>query len=98
MASSKYVILQQNPAPQEYHNLRKAAGLTPSPLEAIPKALAGSWVSFVAFERNPMESNTNPTESRPVIAIGCPIGDGALFLQVVDIAVHPAHQRKGLGK
>ena len=52
----------------------------------------------VSFERDPMESNTNPTESRPVIAIGCPIGDGALFLQVVDIAVHPAHQRKGLGK
>ena len=45
-----------------------------------------------------MESNTSPTESQPVIAIGCLIGDGALFLQVVDIAVHPAHQRKGLGK
>ena len=26
------------------------------------------------------------------------IGDGALFLQVVDMAVDPNHQRKGLGK
>lgn len=45
-----------------------------------------------------MESDTNPTESQPVITMGRLIGDGALFLQVVDIAVHPAHQHKGLGK
>jgi ribosomal protein S18 acetylase RimI-like enzyme len=97
MESSKYVILQQNPTPQECHDLRKAAGLTPPPLEAILKALTGSWVSFVAFERGLMESDMNPTESQPVITMGRLIGDGALFLQAVDIAVHPAHQHKGLG-
>jgi GNAT superfamily N-acetyltransferase len=26
------------------------------------------------------------------------VGDGALFFQVVDVAVEPAHQGKGLGK
>jgi GNAT superfamily N-acetyltransferase len=26
------------------------------------------------------------------------LGDGALFLQLVDVAVHPHHQCKGLGK
>jgi GNAT superfamily N-acetyltransferase len=98
MESSKYVILQQNPTPQECHDLRKAAGLTPPPLEAILKALTGSWVSFVAFERGLMESDMNPTESQLVITMGRLIGDGALFLQAVDIAVHPAHQHKGLGK
>ena len=98
MASSKCVILQQNPTPQECHGLRKATSFTPPPLQAIPKVLAGSWVSFVAFERDLMESDMNPTESQPVIAMGRLIGDGALFLQVVDIAVRPGHQHKGLGK
>lgn len=45
-----------------------------------------------------MESDTNPTESQPVIAMNRRIGDGALFLQVIDIAVRPSHQHKGLGK
>jgi GNAT superfamily N-acetyltransferase len=45
-----------------------------------------------------MEFDIKPTESQPVIAMDRLIDDGALFLQVVDIAVHPAHQRKGLGK
>lgn len=75
---------------------RKAAGLTPPLLGATPKVLAGSWVSFVAFERGLMESDTNPMESR--YCMGRLIDDGALFLQVVDIAIHPAHQHKGLGK
>ena len=26
------------------------------------------------------------------------LGDGALFLQLVDVAVHPEHQNRGLGK
>jgi len=43
-----------------------------------------------------MESDTNPTESQPVIAMGRLIGDGALFHQVVDIAIHPLINIKGL--
>ena len=41
-----------------------------------------------------MESDTNPTESQSVITMSRLIGDGALFLQVIDITVHPAHQHK----
>lgn len=97
-SSPEYVILQQNPSPQDYHDLRKLAGLTPPPLEAVPQSLARSWVSFVAYEREGMADDTSPKKDQHAVAMGRLIGDGALFLMLVDVAVDPAHQRKGLGK
>jgi len=94
MSLSDYVLLPEIPSSQEYHNLRKAAGLTPPPLEAIPTALAASWACFSVVEKSKLDTENKP----PVVAMGRIIGDGALFLQTVDIAVHPDHQRKGLGK
>ncbi|KAF2817239.1 acyl-CoA N-acyltransferase [Mytilinidion resinicola] len=94
MSSSGYVLRSHTPSPQEYHDIRKAAGLTPPPLEASIPALAASWICFSAFEESKLETEEKP----PVVAMGRVIGDGALFLQIVDIAVHPDHQRKGLGK
>ena len=37
-----------------------------------------------------------PTDS--VVGMGRIIGDNGFFYQIVDIAVDPAHQKKGLGK
>ncbi|KAF2205877.1 hypothetical protein GQ43DRAFT_158507 [Delitschia confertaspora ATCC 74209] len=45
-----------------------------------------------------MLNSTTPSPTGHAVAMGRLIGDGALFLQLVDVAVHPDHQKKGLGK
>ncbi len=66
--------------------LRRVAGLSGFSEEGARKGLAATLfgVSLVQGET--------------VIGMGRVIGDGGCFLQVVDIAVDPAHQGKGLGK
>jgi ribosomal protein S18 acetylase RimI-like enzyme len=98
MGDSPYVVLEGLPSPQTYHDLRKLAGLTPPPLEAVPKSLANSFCSIVAYERKHMLDDTTPGPEQDAIAMGRLVGDGALFLILVDVAVHPDHQRRGLGK
>lgn len=98
MSDSEYVMLEGLPTPQVYHDLRKLAGLTPPPLEPIAKSLANSFACFLAYERKHMLNDTTPGPEQTPVAMGRLLGDGALFLQLCDVAVHPAHQRKGLGK
>jgi ribosomal protein S18 acetylase RimI-like enzyme len=98
MAESQYVILQGLPTPQTYHDLRKLAGMTPPPMEAVPKSLANSFCCIVGYERKHMLDDTTPRPGQDAIAMGRLVGDGSLFLILVDVAVHPHHQRKGLGK
>ncbi|KAF2659292.1 acetyltransferase, GNAT family [Lophiostoma macrostomum CBS 122681] len=98
MNDSRYIILQRLPTPQEYHDLRKLAKLTPPPMEAVPTSLANSFACFVAYEREAMLDETIPGPDQPTVAMGRLLGDGALFLQLCDVAVHPDHQGRGLGK
>ncbi|KAF2025637.1 hypothetical protein EK21DRAFT_93102 [Setomelanomma holmii] len=98
MADTHYIILEALPTPQVYHDLRKVAGLTPPPMDAVPKALANSFVCFLAYERQHMEDDTTPGLGQTAIAMGRLLGDCSLFLQLCDVAVHPDHQRRGLGK
>ncbi|KAB2107729.1 hypothetical protein AG0111_0g3969 [Alternaria gaisen] len=98
MAESEYVILEGLPTPQRYHDIRKLAGMTPPPMEAVPKSLANSFCCVVAYERKDMVDDTTPASAQDVVAMGRLVGDGSLFLIMVDIAVHPDHQRRGLGK
>ncbi|KAH7073342.1 hypothetical protein FB567DRAFT_197812 [Paraphoma chrysanthemicola] len=98
MTEQQYVILEALPTPQVYHDLRKLAGLTPPPMESVPKALANSFVCFLAYERRHMTDEKTPASGQTAVAMGRLLGDCSLFLQLCDIAVHPEHQRKGLGK
>ncbi|KAK7189538.1 hypothetical protein DPSP01_001532 [Paraphaeosphaeria sporulosa] len=99
---SQYVVLRGLPSPQVYHDLRKLANLTPPPAEAmaeaVPKSLQNSFACFVAYERQHMVDEKTPGPDQSAVAMGRLLGDGALFLQLVDVAVHPDHQSKGLGK
>jgi GNAT superfamily N-acetyltransferase len=98
MSESAYVILEGVPTAQVYHDLRKVAGLTPPPLEAVPKALANSFVGFLAYERREMKDDTTPGPEQVPVAMGRLLGDCSLFLLLCDVATHPDHQRKGLGR
>ncbi len=86
------------PTPQVDHDLRKLAGMTPPPLDAVPKALENSFVGILAWGTKHMLDEATPSPNQTPVAMGRLLGDKSLFLLLCDVAVHPDHQRKGLGK
>jgi len=73
------------PAVEDYLRLRIAASLAPRSIAAAEAGLPATVVGLVVRKRG------------LVVGMGRVIGDG-LFYQVVDIAVDPEHQGRGLGK
>ena len=74
------------PSVEDYCALRRLAGLSPKTAQAAARGLPNTLyaVSFYEGER--------------LVAMGRLIGDGGCHLQVVDIAVLPERQGRGLGK
>ncbi|WP_438350388.1 GNAT family N-acetyltransferase [Paenibacillus sp. FA6] len=79
-------IVYEPPMPDEYNELRVIAGLS-----ARDKAGAVIALTNSIF-------NITLRQSNELIGMGRIIGDGGCFYQIVDIAVDPTHQGKGLGK
>ena len=76
------------PSLDEYLALRAATGLSPFSPEAARRGLAAS-IHAVVVRR---------ADDGAAIGMGRLVGDGGCFVQVVDIAVEPSHQGRGLGK
>ena len=70
----------------DFLRLRRVSGLTPRTKEAAEKGLPNSLYGVQVL--------INGT----VVGMGRVVGDGALNFEIVDIAVDPAHQGKGLGR
>ena len=81
-----YEIVREAPGVDDYLRIRRVAGLSAKSPEAAAKSLPNSL--FALQVRRGSE----------VVGMGRVIGDGGCFLQVVDIAVVPDHQGKGLGR
>ena len=81
-----YKLIEEVVSPEDLVRLRKISGLSPRTIEAarigVPNSLFG--VTVLSGEE--------------VIGMGRVIGDGALNFEVVDIAVDPEHQGRGLGR
>jgi GNAT superfamily N-acetyltransferase len=86
-------ITEIPPTPAEHMHLRTTSGLTPSPSTPVPHAITHS-VHIVTAR---LPANDVHSEGEVIGMVRC-IGDGALFLQLVDMCVLPAHQRRGIGK
>jgi GNAT superfamily N-acetyltransferase len=82
-----YVLRPGVPTPTAYLRLRKESGLTPRTLEQADRALPGSWAACHVVE----------VETDSTVGMGRLIGDGGWYFHVVDMAVLPAHQRRGIG-
>ncbi|HJR13861.1 MAG TPA: GNAT family N-acetyltransferase [Rhodanobacteraceae bacterium] len=80
------VLRLEIPAVGEYLALRVAAGLSAMSAEGAREGLRASWCSVCVRVADEL------------IGMGRVVGDGGLFLFVVDIAVTPAWQRQGLGR
>lgn len=85
-AAAPYTTRLAIPAIATYQQLRIAAGLSAKTAEAAAKGLPNSLFAVQVLLGD------------DVVGMGRIIGDGGCFYQVVDIAVLPAHQGKGLGK
>lgn len=81
-----YRLFEEVPDPVTFCQLRVDAGMSQRSLEAaaagLPRTLFGVVVRY---------------EGR-VVGMARVIGDGGLCFQVSDVAVHPDHQARGLGK
>ncbi len=86
MNDAAYAVLHAIPSGSVYHALRTGAGLSAKSEDAAARGLPGSLFAVQILHRG-----------EPV-GMGRVIGDGGCFYQVVDIAVLPGHQGKGLGK
>lgn len=80
-----YSIRAQVPGVEDYINIRLAAGLSRKSVEAATIGLKNGLFSVMAFQ------------GETPVGIGRVIGDGGCFFEIVDIAVLPDHQKKGIG-
>lgn len=83
---AEYVLVEGFPDAADYTRLRTAAGLSRKSPEAAEHGVAGT-LHGVRILRD-----------GELIGMGRVIGDGGCFYFVVDIAVAPEHQGRGLGK
>jgi GNAT superfamily N-acetyltransferase len=83
---SDYRLAKRVPSIGDYNRVRVAAGLSEKSVETARLGLANTVFGVCVENRG------------EVVGIGRVVGDGGLFFEVVDIAVVPEHQKKGLGK
>lgn len=74
------------PSVDDFRRLREVAGLSAKTEEAAALGLPNSWAAAVI------------RHAGRTVAMGRVIGDGGCHFQIVDMAVEPAHQGRGLGK
>jgi GNAT superfamily N-acetyltransferase len=83
---SDYRLAKRVPSIGDYNRVRVAAGLSEKSVEAARLGLANTVFGVCVENRG------------EVVGIGRVVGDGGLFFEVVDLAVVPEHQKRGLGK
>jgi GNAT superfamily N-acetyltransferase len=82
-----YRLVMAPPPVSDYLRLRREAGLSPKSEEQATAALPGGWAACHIVEE----------ASGEVVGMGRLLGDGGWYFHVIDMAVVPEHQRRGLG-
>jgi ribosomal protein S18 acetylase RimI-like enzyme len=77
----------QAPSVDDYVRLRRDAGLSPTTKAQARAAIPGGWAACSVVH----------TRSGETVGMGRVIGDGGWYFHVVDMAVLPEHQRRGIG-
>lgn len=85
--SPGYRLADGPPTVADYLLLRERAGLSPKRQDQAEAALGGSWAAV--HVRHEADGTT--------VGMGRVLGDGGWYFHVVDMAVLPEHQRRGLG-
>lgn len=82
-----YRLADGPPAVADYLLLRERAGLSPRRQDQARAALRGGWAAVHMLHE--VDTKT--------VGMGRLLGDGGWYFHVVDMAVLPEHQRRGLG-
>jgi ribosomal protein S18 acetylase RimI-like enzyme len=82
----KVNVVKKVAAVDDFLRLRVISGLTPRTTDAAKKGLPNSLFGVHLVVDN------------STVAMGRVVGDGALNFEIVDVAVDPKHQGKGLGR
>jgi ribosomal protein S18 acetylase RimI-like enzyme len=82
-----YRLIMSPPTVSDYIRLRRDSGLSPKTEEQARPALAGSWATCHVVHEASSET----------VGMGRLLGDGGWYFHVVDMAVLPQHQRRGIG-
>jgi ribosomal protein S18 acetylase RimI-like enzyme len=83
----EYRLVDGPPAVADYLTLRQRSGLSPRRDDQAAAALDGSWAAVHVVH----------TPTGTTVGMGRVLGDGGWYFHVVDMAVLPEHQRRGLG-
>lgn len=81
-----YQLRIETPSVEDYRRLRLISGLSPKSEEAAARGLPNTLFAATIHYRD------------ETVGMGRIVGDGGCFYQIVDMAVDPKHQGKGLGK
>mgnify|MGYP000851155439 FL=1 len=81
-----FTFIETPPSAEDFCRLRAIAGLSPRNLDAAKKGLPASCYAVHILHKG------------IPVGMGRVVGDGALNFEVVDIAVDPNFQGKGLGR
>jgi ribosomal protein S18 acetylase RimI-like enzyme len=96
-----YRFREECPNPEEYVALREAAGMKPRSEAAARRGLPNTLYAVTVREQAGRDDATGDDSddgtAGDLVGMGRVIGDDGCFYQLVDIAVHPDHQRQGLG-
>lgn len=86
MNDDPYTLIFEPPDIDTYMALRREAGMNGRSVAGAARALPNSLFAVQVAHGD------------ETVGMGRVVGDGGCFYQVVDIAVKPAHQGRGLGK
>ncbi len=75
------------PTVDDYLRLRKESGLSERTREEAENGIDGAWASAYAIH----------VESGETVGMGRVLSDGGWYFHIIDMAVLPSHQRKGIG-
>lgn len=84
---SAYRLVVAPPEVDDYLRLRRESGLSERTRAQAEIGVKGAWVS----------THVVHVESGETVGMGRVIGDGGTYFVIIDMAVLPDHQRKGIG-
>jgi len=86
LLSDYYQLVETVPSVEDFCRLRIISGLTPRTAEGVRLGLPNSCYGVHICWQN------------TVVGMGRIVGDGAINMEIVDVAVDPEHQGRGLGR
>lgn len=105
----RYDLRPGAPTVEEFQLLRALAGMSERPREGVDRGLPNSLFAVRAVDtegepdalgggKTGVDDLTTSVDDGTVVGMGRVVGDGGSVYHVCDMAVHPDHQRRGLGR